>query len=430
MRRTKASQPLKSKIEVPWDTTGIKNADSSQTIPLDQIHLPPTQPRRYFDSEALKQLTESIKQHGILQPLLVRLIGGDKHELVAGERRYRAAKEIGLKEVPVVIRELDDNAAFQLALIENLLREDLNPVDETEGILQLLALKLNRSINEIPPLLRRLQHERKAASKSSNNVIGKQKLPSEDTSNNVLVKDKEGKLDADNNVILKDNEGELDAENNVLVKDDEGELGAANNVIGKNETDGLEADDSTVKDGNNNLENSSNNVIGKDGSDNLSADNNIIVKDKNNKQDGSNPVNPDLKIVEEVFDGLGLMTWESFANNRLPLLNLPEDILEALRKGSLEYTKARAIATIQDTSERIAFLEQAINQNWSLSEIKQYISENKTPNSTPKAESHDYKERFTAATTKLRKSPIWSDPKKRKQIEKLLDQLETLTKEG
>ncbi|BAZ36692.1 ParB-like partition protein (plasmid) [Calothrix sp. NIES-4101] len=340
MRRTKASQPLKSKIEVPWDTTGIKNADSSQTIPLDQIHLPPTQPRRYFDSEALKQLTESIKQHGILQPLLVRLIDGEKHELVAGERRYRAAKEIGLKEVPVVIRELDDNAAFQLALIENLLREDLNPVDETEGILQLLALKLNRSINEIPPLLRRLQHDRKAASKSSNNVIGK------------------------------------------------------------------------------------------DGSDNLSADNNVIIKDQKNKQDGSNVVNPDMKIVEEVFEGLGLMTWESFANNRLPLLNLPEDILEALRKGSIEYTKARAIATIQDKDERITFLEEAINKNWSLSEIKQYISENKTPNSTPKTESHDYKERFTAATNKLRKSPIWSDPKKLKKIEKLLMQLEALTNEA
>jgi ParB family transcriptional regulator, chromosome partitioning protein len=429
MRRTKASQPLKSKIEVPWDTTGIKNVDSSQTIPLDQIHLPPTQPRRYFDSEALKQLTESIKQHGILQPLLVRLIGGEKHELVAGERRYRAAKEIGLKEVPVVIRELDDNAAFKLALIENLLREDLNPVDETEGILQLLALKLNRSINEIPPLLRRLQHDRKAASKSSNNVIGKQKFPSDGTDHNVIVKDNERKLDADNNVLLKDNEGKLDADN-VIVKDNEGELDAANNVIGKNETDGLDAGDSTVKDENNNLENSSNNVIGKNEDGNLLTSNNIIVKDQNNNPNDSNPVNSDLKIVEEVFEGLSLMTWESFANNRLPLLNLPEDILEALRKGSLEYTKARAIATIQDTSERIAFLEQAINQNWSLSEIKQYISENKTPNSTPKTESQDYKERFTAATTKLRKSPIWSDPKKRKQIEKLLDQLETLTKEG
>ncbi|NJN11996.1 MAG: hypothetical protein HC836_43085 [Richelia sp. RM2_1_2] len=121
------------------------------------------------------------------------------------------------------------------------------------------------------------------------------------------------------------------------------------------------------------------------------------------------------------------MTWESFANNRLPLLNLPEDILEALRKGSLEYTKARAIAQIKEMNERVAFLEQAIKESWSLSEIKQRISEKKTPDSTPINESNDYKERFTAAATKLKKSPIWSDQKKRKLLEKLLSQLEALT---
>ncbi|MCC5613020.1 hypothetical protein LC612_41650 [Nostoc sp. CHAB 5834] len=152
-----------------------------------------------------------------------------------------------------------------------------------------------------------------------------------------------------------------------------------------------------------------------------------IVKDGNDETHGSTPVNPDLKIVEEVFVGLGLMTWESFANNRLPLLNLPEDILEALRKGSLEYTKARAIAQIPKLDERVVFLEQAIANNWSLSEIKQRISEKKSPNSSPNTESDHYKERFNTATTKLRKSRIWSDPKKRKQIEKLLAQLETLT---
>ncbi|OKH44153.1 chromosome partitioning protein ParB [Calothrix sp. HK-06] len=343
MRRTKTSQPLKSKIEVPWDTTGALNSEPQVSIPLDKISLPPTQPRRYFDSEALRQLTESIKQHGILQPLLVRLVGKGKHELVAGERRYRAALEIGLKEVPVVIRELDDNAAYQLALIENLLREDLNPVEETEGILQLLALKLGRNIEAIPPLLRRLQHERKAAAKASNNVIGKKQLDSEDADN-------------------------LDENNDVK--------------------------------------------------------SNVVESESDDKYS-----NPDLKIVEEVFDGLGLMTWESFANNRLPLLNLPEDILDALRKGAVEYTKAKAIAQIQDNSERAAFLEQAIAQNWSLSEIKQYISENKTPN-TEKTEPNNYKERFTAATTKLKKSPIWSDPSKRKQVEKLLLQLETLVNAG
>lgn len=367
MRRTKATQPLKSKIDVPWDTTGINNADSSQTIPLEQISLPPNQPRRYFDSEALQQLTESIKLHGILQPLLVRLIDGEKHELVAGERRYRAAKELGLQVVPVVIRELDDNAAFQLALIENLLREDLNPVEETEGILQLLALKLGRSVEDIPPLLRRLQHERKVAALSSNNVIGKPESPSDNTVQDDVVKDESEKINSDNNVIEKDENEKIDASNNV------------------------------------------------------------IGKDEDHEQQGSNPLNPDLKVVEEVFEGLGLMTWESFANNRLPLLNLPEDILDALREGALEYTKAKAIAQIQNLDERVAFLEQAIAQNWSLSEIKQRISDKKNAASTPNIDSNNYKERFTAATTKLKKSRIWSDPKKRKQIEKLLAQLEALT---
>lgn len=383
MRRTKASQPLKSKIEVPWDTTGvINNADSQVSMPIDQISLPPNQPRRYFDSEALKQLTESIKQHGILQPLLVRPLDEEKHELVAGERRYRAALSIGLKVVPVVIRELDDNAAFQFALIENLLREDLNPVEETEGILQLLSLKLGRSVEEIPPLLRRLQHERKEAALSSNNVIGKQELDSEQADNQVIVKDEDENFYAHNNVIGKDESEKLDAENNVIIQE---------------ELDSKET---------------SNNVIGKDADD---------------KESDSPLVNPDRKTVESVFEGLGLMTWESFANNRLPLLNLPEDILSALRKGTLEYTKARAIAQIQKLDERVVFLEQAIANNWSLSEIKQRISEKKSPNSSPNTESDHYKERFTAATTKLRKSRIWSDPKKRKQIEKLLAQLETLT---
>ncbi|MBD2248170.1 ParB/RepB/Spo0J family partition protein [Nostoc sp. FACHB-888] len=350
-RTTKASQPLKSKIEVPWDTTGVANAGSPQSMPLDQIVLPPNQPRRYFDSEALKQLTESIKQHGILQPILVRPLDGEKHELVAGERRYRAALSIGLKVVPVVIRELDDNAAFQFALIENLLREDLNPVEETEGILQLLSLKLGRSVEVIPPLLYRLQRLHQKASTVTHNVMGG--VEAESTNN--------------------------------AISDDEGDIGlSTHNVMGETETD-----DSALN--------------------------------------HEPAVNQDLKIVETVFDGLGLMTWESFIKNRLPLLNLPEDILDALREGSLEYTKAKAIAQIQKLDERVAFLEQAIANNWSLSEIRQRISEKKTSTTNSQAESNNYKERFTAATTKLRKSRIWSDPKKRKQIEKLLAQLETLT---
>ncbi|MCC5668317.1 hypothetical protein LC653_31785 [Nostoc sp. CHAB 5784] len=109
--------------------------------------------------------------------------------------------------------------------------------------------------------------------------------------------------------------------------------------------------------------------------------------------------------------------------------NLPEDILDALLDGSIEYTKAKAIAQIPKLNKRVDFLEQAIAQNWSLSEIRQRISEKKAAASTPNTESNNYKERFTAATTKLRKSRIWSDPKKRKLLEKLLAQLETLTVE-
>ena len=367
MRRTKASQPLKSKIDVPWDTTGALNAGSAQSMPLDQIVLPPNQPRRYFDPEALKQLTESIKQHGILQPLLVRPIGGGKYEVVAGERRYRSGIEAKLEAAPVVVRELSDDQAFQLALIENLLREDLNPVEETEGILQLLSLKLGRSVEEIPPLLYRLQRLQNKASTVTHNVMGAHDGEGDEPTHNVM-----GGV-------------EIESTSNVI-SDDKGDIDlSTHNVMGETETDNSDLNQEPA-------------------------------------------VNPDLKIVESVFDGLGLMTWESFVKNRLPLLNLPEDILDALREGSLEYTKAKAIAQIQKLDERIAFLEQAIANNWSLSEIRQRILEKKTPASTANTESNDYKERFTAATTKLRKSRIWSDPKKRKQIEKLLAQLETLTK--
>jgi len=397
----KRSQPLKSTLEIPWDTTNVSanNADSTTNVPLKQIHIAATQPRRYFDPKALSELAESIKQHGILQPLLVRPRARTGYELVAGERRYRAAKECGLKDVPVVIRELSNEAAFQLALIENLQREDLNPVEETEGILHLLAIRLGRAVEEIPPLLRRLQHSRKEAAKSSNNVIGNDNSDNLDADNNVIDKEEIQAEESNNNVIGEQGIEPNESDNNVIVKEN-GNLDAKNSVT--------ESDESQAEE----------------------TDNNVIVKDETDSSKASSPEKPELQIVEEVFNGLGLMTWESFANNRLPLLNLPEDILEALRKGSLEYTKARAIAQIKDTLERVAFLNQAIKENWSLSEIKQRIGENKNSNSTPKAESNDYKERCTAATTKLKKSRIWSDQKKRKQIEKLLSQLEALTQEG
>jgi ParB family chromosome partitioning protein len=96
------------------------------------------QPRRDFDDNTLKELAESIVTHGILQPLVVRPVGGGQFEIICGERRWRAAQKAQLHDVPVIIREMDDEQAMQVALIENLQREDLNPLDEAEGYQRLM----------------------------------------------------------------------------------------------------------------------------------------------------------------------------------------------------------------------------------------------------------------------------------------------------
>ena len=88
------------------------------------------QPRKYFDKEALEELSESIKEHGLLQPILVREYGEGRYQIIAGERRFRASKLAGLEEIPVITLDKDDRAAAEIALIENIQREDLNPVEE------------------------------------------------------------------------------------------------------------------------------------------------------------------------------------------------------------------------------------------------------------------------------------------------------------
>ena len=106
-------------------------------LKVSEIEPNKAQPRKTFDEKALTDLAESIAQHGVLQPLLVRPLPNGGYQLVAGERRWRASRMAGLAEVPVVIRELTDKETMELALIENLQREDLNPIEEAEG-LQLL----------------------------------------------------------------------------------------------------------------------------------------------------------------------------------------------------------------------------------------------------------------------------------------------------
>ena len=111
--------------------------DRVNLIPLNQIHPSALQPRKEFAAEALKELADSIREHGVLQPLIVRR-RKDGYELIAGERRWRAAQSLELPAVPVVIREADDHTTLELMLIENLQREDLNPIEEAAGYQQLI----------------------------------------------------------------------------------------------------------------------------------------------------------------------------------------------------------------------------------------------------------------------------------------------------
>jgi ParB family chromosome partitioning protein len=113
---------------------------SRKILPIDQMAPDPTQPRTHFDPEALSMLADSIAQHGVLQPILIRSVAGEKqpYQIIAGERRWRASQLAGLHEIPVVIKDLDDKTAFELALIENLQREDLNHVEEARGYKRLM----------------------------------------------------------------------------------------------------------------------------------------------------------------------------------------------------------------------------------------------------------------------------------------------------
>ena len=111
---------------------------SKSTLNINEITPNKEQPRKTFDETALEELADSIRQHGVLQPLLVRPLTSGGYQLVAGERRWRASRLAELKEVPVIIKELSDTEAMEIAIIENLQREDLNPIEEAEGLQALI----------------------------------------------------------------------------------------------------------------------------------------------------------------------------------------------------------------------------------------------------------------------------------------------------
>ena len=115
------------------DDFSINTPQAPSTLPISQVESYAGQPRKNFDQEKLEELAESIRQHGIIQPLTVRKLSSGYYQIIAGERRWRAARLAGLTEVPAVIIEADDRKAMELAMIENLQREDLSPMEEAEG---------------------------------------------------------------------------------------------------------------------------------------------------------------------------------------------------------------------------------------------------------------------------------------------------------
>lgn len=127
---------LGSLIQEAQTETGA-TAAAENTVSIEQIHPNPNQPRTHFNETQLQELSESIRLNGILQPLLVRK-DKDGYEIIAGERRYQAAKIAGLTELPVIVKDVDDQQVLELALIENLQRSDLNPIEEAKGYRQLI----------------------------------------------------------------------------------------------------------------------------------------------------------------------------------------------------------------------------------------------------------------------------------------------------
>ena len=281
------------------------NSTTPNTIPISKIVLPNQQSRHYFNPEKMITLVESVRQHGILEPILLRSLDNHTYELVAGERRYRAAQEVGLDTIPAVVRQMTPDEALQIALVENLQREDISPIEETEAILQLLVLKLNLPVDAVTAQLYRMRHITR------------------------------------------------------------GEIGQ--NVLTSSEYE---------------------------------------------------------EAITSVFSSLGFK-WESFITSRLPLLKLPSEILEVLRQGRIEYTKAQAIAKVKDAIARQDLLNQAIEQGLSLVQIRELIAALPQPQSV-KQDQNKLKIQVDTTLRALKKSNIWSDSKKQKRLEKLMQQIESL----
>lgn len=235
------------------DLGGDAEPEATSQIAVSAIRFNRDQPRRHFDEVALAELSGSIAKRGVLEPILVRR-QGNEFELIAGERRTRAAIAAGLEQIPAVVLDVDDDAALEISIMENLQREDLNAVEETEAVLRLLQLHLDASRDQVVGILQEIYNEER------------------------------------------------------------GRGGA-----------------------------------GKHGE----------------------PVKRELK---ELLARLGRFTASSFYVNRVPILEFPDELLNAVRTGALEFTKAQVLARVKDDKLRNQLLIDAVANGLTLSQIRARVA--------------------------------------------------------
>lgn len=261
-------------------------APGVSTVPLEQIRVRARQPRRQFDEASLASLARSIREEGVLQPVLLRKVG-EGYELIAGERRVRAARLAGLGEIPATVREASDEEADVLAALENLQREDLNPLDEVEATLTIVARELGVRGEEVVPLL----HAQRRAPQPE--------------------------------------------------------------VVGK---------------------------------------------------------------LEHIFQRLGRGSWRSFASNKAGVLRFPPELLELMRQGRLEYTRAAALARVKDPKVRAVLTRRTLEEGLGVREI--------TAASKPKEAQRSSVERVRTLLDERLVARL--DDQERSRVQELLTELESL----
>ena len=288
----------------------LQQALPTTHLPPQSITRSPYQPRKYFDSDSQSQLNANIREFGIIQNLVVRSLD-DGYELIAGERRLVAALANNLTKVPVVILSLSDRDARRLALAENLHRDNLNPIEETQAVLDLLSIELEaETIDEVKSLLYALDNLAKGK-KVTHNVMG-----------------------------------------------------------------------------------------------NIEARQAIVT--------------------QVIADNAKGMNWRSFVNNRLPLLNLPGEVLDAILKGDIEYTKGKAIAKVDDRDRREQLLSTAIDRGLSLTQIGEEIKSTQVALPAIDPATLEPRQRIQSTLKKATSAKVWQDPLKWKKIDKLLIQIDEL----